>query len=160
MTKQQLIETIQRVIKKTIEEKYPVAGEDGNVRVSQLKKGDILGATGLEVVSVSSGAKTPSGKLEVTVKNPKTGKEVTKLWGKSTVVKLKDKTEEATAPAPSKPKETPGPAVAPGKPGEKPKPRRPLGNPDVKPAPKAKANMKEAEMLAKIVKRFKAKKNG
>jgi len=160
MTKQQLIETIQRVIKKTIEEKYPVAGEDGNVRVSQLKKGDILGATGLEVVSVSSGAKTPSGKLEVTVKNPKTGKEVTKLWGKSTVVKLKDKTEEAAAPAPSKPKETPGPAVAPGKPGEKPKPRRPLGNPDVKPAPKAKANMKEAEMLAKIVKRFKAKKNG
>ena len=161
MTKQQLLETVQRIIKETInEKKYPVAGEDGNVRVSQLKKGDILGATGLEVVSVSSGAKTPSGKLEVTVKNPKTGKEVTKLWGKSTVVKLKDKTEEAAAPAPSKPKETPGPAVAPGKPGEKPKPRRPLGNPDVKPAPKAKANMKEAEMLAKIVKRFKAKKNG
>jgi hypothetical protein len=62
-------------------------------------------------------------------------------------------------PAPSKPKEKPGPAVAPGKPGEKDKPRRPLGNPNVKPAPKAKATMNEAEMLAKIIKRFKAKKN-
>ena len=49
--------------------------------------------------------------------------------------------------------------MAPGKPGEKQKPRRPLGNPSVKPAPKA--SMKEAEMLDKIVKRFRsAKKNG
>ena len=60
------------------------------------------------------------------------------------------------SPAPSKPKEKPGPAVAPGKPGEKQKPRRPLGNPSVKPAPKA--TMSEAEMLKKIVKRFKSKK--
>jgi hypothetical protein len=158
MTKQQLFKTIQRVIKETIEEKYPVAGEKGNVRVSQLKKGDVLGATGLEVVSVSSGAKTPSGKLEVTVKNPKTGKEVTKLWGKSTVVKLKDKTEEAAAPAPSKPKEKPDVAEPPVKSPGKPKPRRPLGNPDVKPAPKAEATMNEADILKQIVKRFKAKK--
>jgi hypothetical protein len=73
---------------------------------------------------------------------------------------IKETLEEAAAPAPSKPKETPGPAVAPGKPStDKPKPRRPLGNPDVKPKPKA--TMTEAEMLAKIVKRFKAaKKNG
>lgn len=63
------------------------------------------------------------------------------------------------SPAPSKPRENPGPAIAPGKPGEKDKPRRPLGNPNVKPAPKAKATMDEAEMLAKIIKRFKAKKN-
>ncbi len=72
---------------------------------------------------------------------------------------IKETLEEA-ATAPSKPKETPGPAVAPGKPStDKPKPRRPLGNPDVKPKPKA--TMTEAEMLAKIVKRFKAaKKNG
>ena len=77
-----------------------------------------------------------------------------------TIRRVIKETLEKNAPAPSKPKETPGPAVAPGKPGEKPKPRRPLGNPNVKPAPKAKANMKEAEMLAKIVKRFKAKKNG
>lgn len=62
------------------------------------------------------------------------------------------------APAPSKPRENPGPAIAPGKPGEKDKPRRPLGNPNVKPAPKAKATMDEAEMLAKIIKRFKSKK--
>lgn len=143
---------------KELKEKYPVAGEDGNVRVSQLKKGDILGATGLEIVSVSAGAKTPSGKLEVTVKNPKTGKEVTKLWGKSTVVKLKDKTEEAAAPAPSKPKEKPDVAEPPVKSPGKPKPRRPLGNPDVKPAPKAEATMNEADILKQIVKRFKAKK--
>ena len=58
-------------------------------------------------------------------------------------------------PAPSKPTEKPGPAIAPGKPGEKEGPRRPLGNPNVKPAPKA--SMKEAEMLKKIVKRFKSK---
>jgi hypothetical protein len=62
------------------------------------------------------------------------------------------------SPAPSKPKETPGPAVAPGKPGQKPGPRRPLGNPDVKPKPKAKATIDEAEMLAKVIKRFKSKK--
>jgi len=60
------------------------------------------------------------------------------------------------APAPSKPKPSPGLAVAPGKPStDKPKPRRPLGNPDVKPAPKA---MNEEEMLKKIVARFKSKK--
>jgi hypothetical protein len=62
------------------------------------------------------------------------------------------------SPAPSKPRENPGPAVAPGKPGEKKEPRRPLGNPNVKPKPKAKATMTEAEMLAKIIKRFKSKK--
>ena len=160
MDKKKLLETVRRVIKETIEEKkYPVAGENGYIRVSQLKKGDVLGGSGLEIVDMSSGAMTPSGKIEVTVRDPKTGKELTKLWGKSTTVKLKAKTDEAAAPAPSKPTEKPGPAVAPGKPGEKPKPRRPLGNPDVKPAPKA--SMKEAEMLDKIVKRFRsAKKNG
>ena len=164
MDKKQLLETVRRVIKETVEETkhYPKAGENGNITVSQLKKGDVLGTTGLEIVSVSAGAKTPSGKLEVTVKNPKTGKEVTKLWNKSTVVKLKDKTEEAaTAPAPAPPQEKPDVAEPPVKAPGKPKPRRPLGNPDVKPAPKAKATMSEAEMLSKIIKRFKAaKKNG
>ena len=63
------------------------------------------------------------------------------------------------APAPSKPKEKPDVAEPPTKAPNKPKPRRPLGNPDVKPAPKA--TMKEAEMLDKIVKRFRTtKKNG
>ena len=60
------------------------------------------------------------------------------------------------APAPSKPAPGTSPTIAPGKPGEKPGPRRPLGNPDVKPKPKA--TMKEADMLDKIVKRFKSKK--
>ncbi len=65
-------------------------------------------------------------------------------------------TENQPATAPSKPKTEP--TVAPGKPAEK-KPRRPLGNPEVKPKPKA--TMTEADILAKIVKRFKsAKKNG
>jgi hypothetical protein len=68
--------------------------------------------------------------------------------------------EASPATAPSKPKESPGPTIAPGKPGQKPGPRRPLGNPDVKPRPKAKATMNEADMLAKIIKRFKSKKNG
>lgn len=64
---------------------------------------------------------------------------------------------EEEAPTPSKPKETPKPAVAPGKPSiDKPIPRRPLGNPNVKPAPKA--TMTEANILAKIIKRFKSKK--
>ena len=138
-------ETISRVINEKM------AFPKDSIRVSQLKKGDILGGSGLEVVNISSGATTPSGKIEVTVKDPKTGKELTKVWNKSTTVTIKE-----NAPAPSKPKETPGPAVAPGKPDTgKPKPRRPLGNPDVKPAPKA---MNEEEMLKKIVARFKSKK--
>jgi len=69
--------------------------------------------------------------------------------------------ENQPATAPSKPKEKP--AVAPGKPStDKPKPRRPLGNPDTGPVPakastKTKATMTEAEMLARIIKRFKSK---
>ena len=63
------------------------------------------------------------------------------------------------APAPSKPKDSPKPAVHPGKPGEKKDPkRRHIGNPNVQPAPKAKATMKEAEMLKQVIKRFKSKK--
>jgi len=71
------------------EAKYPIAGEKGYIRVSQLKKGDVLGGSGLEIVNMSTGATTPSGKIEVTVKDPKTGKELTKLWNKSTTVRLK-----------------------------------------------------------------------
>ena len=69
--------------------------------------------------------------------------------------------ENAPAPAAPGTKEKPGVKEPPVKAPGKPKPRRPLGNPDVKPAPKAKATMKEAEMLDKIVKRFRTtKKNG
>jgi len=77
---------------------------------------------------------------------------------------IKETLEEAAAPAPSKPQEKPGVKEPPVKSPGKKEPRRPLGNPNVKPEPKAgvkKATMTEAEMLAKIVKRFKAaKKNG
>lgn len=155
MTKQQLRETIRRVIKQELNEAtFPKAGEKGYVKVSDLKKGDKLAGSNVEIISISSGVKTPSGKVEVTVKDLKTGKELTKTWNKSTTVRLKDKTDEA-APAPSKPAPTKEPAVAPGKPAEK-KPRRPLGNPNVKPQPKA--TMKEANDLAKIVNRFRSKK--
>jgi len=140
---------------------FPKAGENGNVKVSQLKKGDILAATGDEIVSVSAGAKTPSDKLEVTTKNSK-GNTSTKEWGKNTVVKLKDKTNEA-APAPSKPATAPGTKEPPSKTPDKKEPRRPLGNPNTGPIPaKAKgkkATMKEAEMLKQVIKRFKSKKN-
>lgn len=81
----------------------------------------------------------------------------TKMLARYKELKAKAKMNEAQpATAPSKP--SPGPAIAPGKPGEKEKPRRPLGNPNVSPKPKA--TMTEADMVAKIVKRFKsAKKN-
>lgn len=54
-----------------------------------LKKGDIIGS-GEEVVSVSAGAKTPAGKVEVTLKN-KDGKTKTSTWGKTTKVGVKEK---------------------------------------------------------------------
>ena len=157
--KQQIREAIRRIINQELNETtYPKAGEKGNIKVSQLKKGDILGGSGLEVISISAGAKTPSGKVEVTVKDPKTGKELTKTWGKTTIVKVKDKTNE-NAPAPSKPATAPGVKEPPSKTPGKKEPRRPLGNPNVQPAPKAKATMKEAEMLKQVIKRFKSKKN-
>ena len=54
-----------------------------------LKKGDIIGS-GDEVVSISAGAKTPSGKVEVTLKT-KDGKTKTSTWGKTTKVGVKEK---------------------------------------------------------------------
>ena len=54
-----------------------------------LKKGDIIGS-GDEVVSVSAGAKTPSGKVEVTLKT-KDGKTKVSTWGKTTKVGVKEK---------------------------------------------------------------------
>jgi hypothetical protein len=56
------------------------------IPAQDLKKGDILGS-GEKVVSVSAGAKTPSGKVEVTLE--KDGKERTSLWGKNTKVTVK-----------------------------------------------------------------------
>jgi flagellar biosynthesis/type III secretory pathway protein FliH len=62
--------------------------------------------------------------------------------------------ENQPAVSPTKPETEP--AVHPGKPGtDKPKPRRPLGNPNVQPKPKA--TMNEADVLKKIITRFKSK---
>jgi len=54
-----------------------------------LKKGDIIGS-GDEVVSVSAGAKTPKGKVEVTLKT-KDGKTKLSIWGKTTKIGVKEK---------------------------------------------------------------------
>jgi hypothetical protein len=51
-----------------------------------LKKGDMV--VGGEIVSVSAGAKTPAGKVEVVIKG-KDGKTRTHTWGKSTKIGLK-----------------------------------------------------------------------
>ena len=56
-----------------------------------LKKGDIV--TGGEIISVSSGARTPSGKVEVILKG-KDGKTRKHIWGKFTKVGVKPKNEE------------------------------------------------------------------
>lgn len=56
-----------------------------------LKKGDII--TGGEIISVSSGARTPSGKVEVILKG-KDGKTRKHIWGKFTKVGVKSKNEE------------------------------------------------------------------
>lgn len=53
-----------------------------------LKKGDIV--TGGEIISVSSGARTPSGKVEVILKG-KDGKTRKHIWGKFTKVGVKSK---------------------------------------------------------------------
>lgn len=56
-----------------------------------LKKGDIV--TGGEIISISSGARTPSGKVEVILKG-KDGKTRKHIWGKFTKVGVKSKNEE------------------------------------------------------------------
>jgi hypothetical protein len=78
------------------------------------------------------------------------------------IIQLKDTMKVYTnenSPAPSKPSTSPGVKEPPVKTPGKKEPRRPLGNPNVQPAPKAKATMKEAEMLKQVIKRFKSKKN-
>ena len=56
-------------------------------QAQHLKKGDIIGS-GDEVVSVSAGAKTPAGKVEVTLKT-KNGSTKTSTWGKTTMIGVK-----------------------------------------------------------------------
>jgi len=60
-------------------------------QAEHLKKGDII-TSGDEVVSVSAGAKTPAGKVEVTLKT-KNGSTKTSTWGKTTMIGVKPVTE-------------------------------------------------------------------
>jgi predicted phage tail protein len=71
-------------IKKLKESSYKAPSN--SVEAGSLKKGDVLGS-GETVVSVSSGAKTPSGKVNVTLE--KNGKTRTAVWGKYTKVGIK-----------------------------------------------------------------------
>ena len=129
MTKQQLREAIHRIIKQELNENLVVKGK----KVKTYKQ---------------NGDKS----YTVTYEDDSTDKIAVSHddWDKlNDAPKLSE-----NAPAPSKPRETPGPVVAPGKPAEK-KPRRPVGKPVPVPA---KATMKEAEMLKQVIKRFKSKK--
>lgn len=68
----------------------PTMKEASNSKEAQhLKKGDII-TSGDEVVSVSAGAKTPAGKVEVTLKT-KSGKTKVSVWGKTTKIGVKSK---------------------------------------------------------------------
>ena len=134
MTKQQLREAIRRIIKQELNEALKVKGKEVK---SYTQNGD----KSYNVV-YDDGAKD---KIAVSHDD----------WDK--INDANKSSMKENAPVPSKPTPTKEPAVAPGKPAEK-KPRRPLGNPNVKPAPKAKATMKEAEMLKQVIKRFKSKK--
>jgi len=137
MTKQQLRETIRKIIKQELNETLVVKGKTVKTYTQN-------GDKSYNVV-YDDGSKD-----KIAVSHDDWDK-INDLRKNATKV---DENQPATAP--SKPKTEP--TVAPGKPAEK-KPRRPLGNPEVKPKPKA--TMTEADMLAKIVKRFKsAKKNG
>lgn len=60
-------------------------------QAQHLKKGDII-TSGDEIISVSAGAKTPAGKVEVTMKT-KNGSTKTSIWGKTTMIGVKPVTE-------------------------------------------------------------------
>ena len=147
MTKQQLLEAIRRIIKQELTEgtKSTSNPNAGKWRIVTSDKEKPLTDEFYDSKAEAEKAAKSLGQIKAPgIK----------------IVQLKDTMKVFTkenAPAPSKPKETPGPAVAPGKPGQKPGPRRPFIKPNVKPNPKA--TMEEAAMLAKVVKRFKAKKN-
>ncbi len=88
MNKKKLSETIRKVIKEELNE-----NSTKRVKVSNLKRGDVLSPTNLEVIDVSSGARTQPGKLDVTLRNNK-GKTITAIWGKNTEVSIKSSVEE------------------------------------------------------------------
>ena len=146
MTKQELREAIRRIIKQELNEglktvSNPNAGKWRIVTADKKQK--------------PLTDKFYDSKAEAEEASRKIGK-INAVGMK--IIQLKDTMQvHENAPAPSKPAPTTKPTVAPGKPAEK-NPRRPLGNPNVQPGPKAKATMKEAEMLKQVIKRFKSKK--
>jgi len=133
MTKQQLREAIRKIIKQELNEEKTVPNPN---------------AGKWRIVGIESGAPLTKEFYKSKEEAQAAAKELGRIKSSGIkYVQLKDtmKVHEA-APAPSK---TP----------DKKEPRRPLGNPNVRPAPKAKATMKEAEMLKQVIKRFKSKKN-
>ena len=135
MTKQQLREAIRRIIKQELNE-------------------IVTGTEAEEIAKQAGSYEAAVEKLRSLGASFQYSNAVaTEIYGEKDI-------KNENAPAPSKPSPTTKPTVAPGKPGEKKDPkRRHIGNPNVQPAPKAvKATMKEAEMLKKVIQRFKSKK--
>lgn len=88
---------IEEMAKKAAEAQHDIAERSYKVSknavpVHTLKKGDII-TSGEEIVSISAGARTPSGKVDVVLKNPVTGKERGAQWGKHTMIGKKPKSE-------------------------------------------------------------------
>ena len=154
MTKQQLRESIRRVIKQELDEAKVIgktkSGKDiyldfNNPAHKNFTAADHDDASQVLLIGKSSASISSARKAAA------------KQHFLSS--KAKQKMSE-NAPAPSKPSTSPGVKEPPAKTPGKKEPRRPLGNPNVQPAPKAKtkATMKEAEMLKQVIKRFKSKK--
>ena len=188
MTKQQLRESIRRIIKQELNEGLLMSpaqmayvrgygdGQDGKpMDISSVNDLDHFGNSGMNeektvpnpnagkwrIVGIESGAPLTKEFYKSKEEAQAAAKKLGQIKSSGIkYVQLKDtmKVHEA-APAPSKPATAPGTKEPPSKTPDKKEPRRPLGNPNVKPAPKAKATMKEAEMLKQVIKRFKSKKN-
>lgn len=156
MKKQQLIETIRRVIKQTLNESHPGNDQWFENFQDALESMD-MSDTARRFVMKSLDQVDPIDTYGNMLPADAAKAYVDDVIGEFRAQAKDEFMKEAgPATAPSKPQERPGPAVAPGKPStDKPKPRRPLGNPNVKPKPKA--TMNEADILAKIVKRFRSK---
>jgi hypothetical protein len=99
----QLHQQLKSFFNRLLEDKSPIKEAGRSYRVSkdaievnQLKPGDILRGSGAEIIAISSGLNTPSGKMDVTIKYPN-GREETKQWGKYTkvVADSKDKVNES-----------------------------------------------------------------
>jgi hypothetical protein len=143
MTKQQLRETIRRIIKQELNEEKTIPNPNaGKWRIVGLDTGNVYPNQGAFYDS----------KEEAQAAFRKLGR--IKDSGVK-YVQLKD-TIKMSENSPAQPATKPGVKEPPAKTPGKKEPRRPLGNPNVKPQPKA--TMKEAEMLKQVIKRFKSKK--